>query len=1118
VLIFAPGEVSKDVPVLIHDDSLDEPGESFTITLANAASARLATATHAVTITDDDPPVAAAVGFAAPALSGPESQSPAPIAVFLNAAQAGTVTVDFAVTDGTATNGADYTITAGTLTFAPGETVKVIPNTIASDTEFESAETIILTLSNPVGAALSANTAHVYTINDDDTSFVTIAATDASASEEGQNTGLFTISRTGAIGGAITVNLAISGTATNGVDVETIAATATIDAGASSTTVLVTPIDDAIGESSETVNIAIAPGGYVINSPSSATVTIADNEPFVSITASRPNANESGDTGEFTVTRNANLSGDLAVNVTVTGTAASDTDFAALAVPVVIPDGLPSATITVAPIDDLLAEPSETVIATLAPGAYGINPQNSATVTIADDEPFVSIAVTDSDAAEPDNPGTVTITRTGSTANPLSVNLTVTGSATPGVDYAEISSPVVVPAGASSLPIAIVPNDDLDTEGNESATISLATDPGYTIASPPSATLTIRDDDINNPPVITMTSPTVANVCVPNSTVGLMLEAVATDDGKPYVPGTFTSAWSVASAPTGATVTFDNATSPITGARFSAAGVYVLRLTVDDTELQTIFEQRVFVGGTGVNTAVGGDVGTFGAGSPPGSHMIAGGAFTLSGAGNGLSNNNSDGFYFLRQSWTGNNWEIIARVESISGGNNASSRAGIMVRNGTTSANAEVFIGVAGNGRLVWVTRAISGNNAVVSTTSNIAAPRWLRIVRSGNTFTGYHSTNGTTWTQSNSSTVGNVGNSPSAGLAVTGASTSPATAVFTNVSLALTNNISPDVTAGPDRSSEAGVPLNLAGAAPDDNKPAPPGAVAVQWTKRSGPGPVVFGNVNAASTTATLTVFGTYVLRLTANDGQAKTFDEMIDTLPLPSVTVAALANAAEYGLAGGSFRISRTGSTFDSLVVPLTVTGTAIPDADYTAIASGTTIPIGASDVILPVTPRADGLSEGDETVVLTALAGSGYTLGSPSSATVTIADVPFDRWRFAKFGPDANTPAIAGDLADPDHDGLTNLAEYSGATDPLAVDAGISFTLDATALAITYRRNLGATDLLFGFEESSGIDYAWSQVTPTEQILSDNGAVRVIRASIPATGAAQHFLRLVITRLPP
>src|SRR5947209_14992832 len=67
---------------------------------------------------------------------------------------------------------------------------------------------------------------------------VTIAATDATASEPGTNTGTVTLTRTGSTTAPLTVNLTVGGTATNGVDYTTLASSVTIAAGSASATVL----------------------------------------------------------------------------------------------------------------------------------------------------------------------------------------------------------------------------------------------------------------------------------------------------------------------------------------------------------------------------------------------------------------------------------------------------------------------------------------------------------------------------------------------------------------------------------------------------------------------------------------------------------------------------------------------------------------------------------------------------------------------------------------------------------------------------------------------------------------------------------------------------------------
>lgn len=108
---------------------------------------------------------------------------------------------------------------------------------------------------------------------------VSLVATIPMASEEGTVPGEITVTRTGSTAGALTVNYLLSGTAENGVDYVTLPGSVTIPIGASTATIAVTPIDDAVLDPAETVILTLTGNpAYQTGASESGTVTILDNE------------------------------------------------------------------------------------------------------------------------------------------------------------------------------------------------------------------------------------------------------------------------------------------------------------------------------------------------------------------------------------------------------------------------------------------------------------------------------------------------------------------------------------------------------------------------------------------------------------------------------------------------------------------------------------------------------------------------------------------------------------------------------------------------------------------------------------------------------------------------
>ncbi len=156
-LTFSAGTTSKTISVSISDDSENESDETFTVTLSNASGADLGTSSATGTIKNRlvvIPNVSISGG------SGTEGDDDdIDFTVTLDQAATGTVTVDYATSDGSADAGDDYTAKSGTLTFSAGTTSKTISVAIEDDVENESDETFTVTLSNPSGADLGTSSA-----------------------------------------------------------------------------------------------------------------------------------------------------------------------------------------------------------------------------------------------------------------------------------------------------------------------------------------------------------------------------------------------------------------------------------------------------------------------------------------------------------------------------------------------------------------------------------------------------------------------------------------------------------------------------------------------------------------------------------------------------------------------------------------------------------------------------------------------------------------------------------------------------------------------------------------------------------------------------------------------
>ena len=243
-------------------DEAVEPDETVVVALGKADGATVANGTGTGTITDDD--AVPTLSIDSPSVGeGDDGAASLTFTVTLSPASTKEVAVEYAEgAGGTATSGADYAaVTAGTLTFAAGDTTKTITVSVTGDTASESDETVVVTRLKPENATL-ATAAGTGTITDDDTApTVSIDSPSVSEGDTGSSTLEFTVSLTAASGKEVTVAYAegSNGTAASGTDYTALPAGAlTFTAGDTTKTITVSVIGDTDIEADETVEVVLS--------------------------------------------------------------------------------------------------------------------------------------------------------------------------------------------------------------------------------------------------------------------------------------------------------------------------------------------------------------------------------------------------------------------------------------------------------------------------------------------------------------------------------------------------------------------------------------------------------------------------------------------------------------------------------------------------------------------------------------------------------------------------------------------------------------------------------------------------------------------------------------------
>ena len=140
-----------------------------------------------------------------------------------------------------------------------------------------------------------------------------------------------------------------------------------------------------------------------------------------------------------------------------------------------------------------------------------------------------------------------------------------------------------------------------------------------------------------------------------------------------------------------------------------------------------------------------------------------------------------------------------------------------------------------------------------------------------------------------------------------------------------------------------------------------------------------------------------------------------------------------------------------------------------------------------------------------------------GGYDTATVTVEPVStFEQFQKASFGLEADDPMIAGELLDPDQDGIVNLLEYAFALNPLVAesDPPVSARIDSGRLVLTVRRWIGATDLQVQGMFCEDL-LGWSNAGVTVSEVSSDGFVATDEHTGPLPGDLRQFGQIEVTK---
>ncbi|OFW23577.1 MAG: hypothetical protein A3G21_06525 [Acidobacteria bacterium RIFCSPLOWO2_12_FULL_66_21] len=151
------------------------------------------------------------------------------------------------------------------------------------------------------------------------------------------------------------------------------------------------------------------------------------------------------------------------------------------------------------------------------------------------DLPVVTVAATAPTATEAGPAsGAFTITRTGNTSAPLTINYSTGGTAAAGSDYLSLPGVLTIDAGSATAAIPVVPLDDSQVESNETVVLSIGPDQSYS-GSPGTALITVVSDDL--PPDLVVSAVSAPAAAAAGSTISIT-DTTANPGGGPSAAST----------------------------------------------------------------------------------------------------------------------------------------------------------------------------------------------------------------------------------------------------------------------------------------------------------------------------------------------------------------------------------------------------------------------------------------------------------------------------------------------------------------------------------------------------------------------------------------------------